>query len=632
MEKGIPFFKLAKGCRIALYGCGNNGLMCYKQLIGSGFCRLSVWVDRNCVDKILDGEEIKPVSELAAVVFDYVLITIIDDSISEQVRNSLLGIGIEKSKIITMHDKAKPIMMKCLNNRESLQNYLDDNFRKMCMLARRANEYYPEIEALLIESIHNKKNVFNTIKILLDLIRDDKQRFILLVLMYQYGYFDKQCMEIFMKYMSNSNWFDDTYFDFIIDSTVMIFLHPDYMYKDFFRDRKILQKKVCEYYKLNDIENNLIPVEKNIAIVTSIYVPDRSKEAVSVLVRKIAMELVDLGYNVKIFVLGNNIGSDIENVFLTNRVTSKSYKRTSDELTAAKGIQMGEQLNTNLTERLQSRVKSIIEYRPYFILDMADERFPEAHALIRYFPIINIPMRVNSYSSEADLYISIDKNRVKKENSLYHTMPLERVREVLLSYLDQKEEAGIPYRREEYGIQKEDFVMVTVGRKISLEIDDEFAESVCQMLKRKSNIKWILVGDPVKSTNSLFNQFLKDKRIINWGYEPHLENLYRMCDIYLNPNRSGAGVSIRRAMLIGLPIAITDYPSDALPCMPLECIVHGNYKELMEYVVKLYENRELYQSVSKKTLDRIKLFTSKSDAEKVLEICKEAVMMREKNK
>lgn len=631
MEKGIPFFKIEKGSRIALYGCGNNGLACYEQLIKSGFCRLSIWVDRNYTDNLLDGEKIKSVSELETATYDYVLITVMNELIAKQIKNFLLNMGIQENKIITVHDKAKPVAVENFNNKELILQYINDSFRKKCKLAKRSNEYYPEIEAALIGNIHDKDHVFNSLKALLNLIIDHKARFVLLVLMYKYGYFDKYCMEIFMKCMCSDEWIDDTYFDFVIDSTVMLFLHPDYIYEDFFVDRKMLQKKVCDYYKLGEIENNLLPIEKNIAIVTSIYLPDRSKEAVSVFVRKIAMEYVDLGYNVKIFVLRYNIGSELKHVFLMHTMALKSYTPTADKLTTAKKIQIGEQLNANLAERLQDIVKSIMDYRPCFILDMADERFPEAYALIRHFPIINLPMRVNSYSSEADLYISIDQNRVKKDNLVYHTMPTEYVRGVLLSYIDQKEE-GVPYERERHGIQKEDFVMVTVGRNLLFEIDDEMITSVCQLLNTKDNIKWILVGSPIESANSLFNQLLLEKRIINWGFEKYLENLYRMCNIYLNPNRGGGGVSIRRAMMVGLPIAITDYPSDVLTCMPPECIVHGSYKELMRYVVQLCENQGLYQRVSKKTLDHINLITSKSDAEKVLEICNEAVRMRKINK
>lgn len=624
MNIGIPFFRIRKDSRVALYGCGNSGIICYKQLIKSGYCSLAVIVDTNYADKVFEGEEVKPVSELETVKYDYVLITIIDDYISQRVKNILIKRGILEDKIVTMQDRIKPPAVECLKNKGYLQEYLADHFKEMYGFAKRAGEYYQELEALLIENIEEKSCVFNYLKMLLSVLKDDEKKFILLVLMYQYDYFDKQCMELFMKCMNDSEWYDDTYYEFIIDSTVMIFVHPDYIYDNFFIDRKKLQKKICEYYNLYHIKNMSKSEKRKVAIVSSIYSPDRAVEAVSVLVRKYAMEFTDWGYDVKIFVLRHNIPCDLEKAFLVPDIPLGSPAKTTDELTKAMNIQIGEQLSTDLTERIQNTVKSIMNYQPSFILDMADERFPEAFALVQHFPIINLPIRGNAYSSEADIYLFLDRNRVKEDNYSYRAIPMERVYEVMISYLDQRE-TGIPYNRREYGLREEDFVMVTVGVRLQLEIDDEMIKNVCRLLSEKKNIKWILVGDNVESEDPLFNRFMAEKRIINWGREKRLEDLYQMCDIYLNPNRRGGGVSIRRAMCLGLPIAMTDFPSDALPCMPPAYIVHGDYRNLMEYVARLCENQDLYQRVSKATLRRMELFTAKSDVEKILEIYKEQI-------
>lgn len=619
MSKSIPFFRIEKNSRVALYGCGSNGIMCYKQLIKSGYCKLAVFVDVNYADKVLEGEEIKPISELETVEYDYVFITIIDEDTSRQVKRNLMDNGVSEDKIVTMHDRIKPFSTEYLENKEMIQEYLVDSFKRMYGFAKGAGEYYQELEALLFENIEEKSYIFNCLKALLNVLKDDEKKFILLVLMYQYDYFDKWCMELFMKWINNSKWYDDTYYEYIINSTVMIFLHPEYIYDNFFIDRRKSQRKICEYYNLYHIENNLKPEKRKVAIVSSIYSPDCTGEAVSVLVRKYAIEFADFGYDVKIFILRQNIACDLKNVFLMSKRPLDSAVKTTDELMGARNIQIGEQLSVNLTERIQNTVKSIMNYQPSFILDMADERFPEAFALIRHFPIINLPMRGNAYSSEADIYLFIDRNRVKKDNDLYRVMPIERVRETMISYLNQGEKS-IPYKRKEYGLQEEDFVMVTVGGRLHLEIDDAIIKSVCQLFSEKKNFKWILVGDHVENENSLFNHFLAEKRIINWGHEKCLESLYQMCDVYLNPNRGGGGVSIRRAMCLGMPVAMTDFPSDALPCMPAACIVHGDYRNLMEYVVQLCENQELYQKVSEETLKQIRLYTDKSDVEKILEI------------
>ncbi len=623
MENGIPFFKIKKGSRIALYGCGKSGTACYRQLVKSGYCNLAVIVDQNHAGRVLEGNAVKPVSGLETADYDCILITIMDEKISQQVKKSFLAEGIPERKILTMHDRPKALAMEFVENQEYMQKYLTDSFGKMRPFAKRPVEYYQELAACLSLDYHEKKHVLKCLKTLLSGLKEDEIKFILLVLMYQYGYFDKQCMESFMKCMGNAKWHDDTYYGFIIDSTVMVFVHPDYIYNDFFIDRKILQKKICAYYKLYAMENVQNTEKKRIAIITSIYTPENTTDAVSVLVRKYAMDFADFGYDVKIFVVRLDVDIDFQKVFLIHRMPNGICTKSTDGLTTAKKISICESLNTDVTTRLQATLKNIMEYRPSFLLDMADERFPEAYALIRHFPIFNLPMRGNAYSSEADIYLSIDADRVKKDNSLYHAVPQEDVREIPLSYLGQKETTVLQYNREEYGLKKEDFIMVTVGGRLSLEIDDKMIKCVCRLLTEKKNIKWILVGDRVKCEDRLFRCFLDEGRIIHWGYENCLEKLYGMCDLYLNPYRSGGGVSIRRAMWLGLPIVMSDFPSDALPCMPTDYVIHGGYGELMEYAARLSEDRELCQKVSEKTLEKIRTFTSKSDVEKILEVYEE---------
>ena len=167
--------------------------------------------------------------------------------------------------------------------------------------------------------------------------------------------------------------------------------------------------------------------------------------------------------------------------------------------------------------------------------------------------------------------------------------------------------------------------MVTVGSGLHYQIDGELIENICGLLNKKERIKWLLVGDQIESNNCLFNFFVNQKRIILWGYEENLENLYQICDLYLNPNRIGGGVSIRLAMKQGLPIAMTDFPSDACSRMNPDHIVHGGYDKLMEYIVQLCDDPVLYKKISQETRQMMANFSPKKDAEKVLAVCREAM-------
>lgn len=634
MDKCIPFFKIKKNSDIVLYGAGNNCIICYEQLIKSSYCNLVDIVDKKPDGKVIDGVVVKQLKEIFEKSYDYILITILNEEIAHQAKAELIAQGIPKDIIFTLCDKAAPMLAEYICNTEYMTEFLGDNYENKLKYAKKPGEYYPELEALLIQNNENKEAIFINLRTLSGKLKNDNPKFILLNLMYRYEYFDKECMKQFMECMKFTEWNDDTYYGFAIDTTIMVLFHPEYLYNDFFRDRKKIYKKICEYYGLCNIEKDIQYniVNKKIAMVVRRYTPDMITDAPSIIARNYALEFAGLGCEVKIFVLCSEVNDEYDNISLQKNYYVEKFDSCtiySDSLLEEKGIEIEAADSKNTRLRLRNTVTEIIEYQPAFILDMSDECFPEAYSLIRYFPIINFPMRGNSYSSAADLYMFGDIDKVIKDNAIYGTMPPEKLRKVLLANLCTHSNNTTTYTRDNFGFDKDDFVIVTVGSRLHLEIDDELIENVCELLTEENLFKWILVGSNVESNNPNFNKFIREKRIIQWGYEKNLEELYSICDIYLNPIRTGGGVSIRLAMKCGIPIAMLDSYSDAKSRMRPEHIVNGGYRELMQYIQKLYNDRDLYNEVSVQTRKVMDDLLSESDGYKVLKICEEAVLSRQ---
>ena len=61
--------------------------------------------------------------------------------------------------------------------------------------------------------------------------------------MYNCKNFDENCMKLYMSCLMAAVWKDDTLYGLVIDTTIMVFYYPQYIYKDFFIDRKKLQNK-----------------------------------------------------------------------------------------------------------------------------------------------------------------------------------------------------------------------------------------------------------------------------------------------------------------------------------------------------------------------------------------------------
>ena len=155
------------------------------------------------------------------------------------------------------------------------------------------------------------------------------------------------------------------------------------------------------------------------------------------------------------------------------------------------------------------------------------------------------------------------------------------------------------YRREDYGIAEDAFIITTVGERLKNELTIEFVDCVCGFLIENPETVWILVGEKIGNyAKENYHELFENRQIMEWGYEKNLLSFYALCDIYWNPARMGAGGSIAGAMRCGLPIVTTDFPSDILPRIGRENVICGGYTECRTYVEKLFFDSALYKEKS----------------------------------
>lgn len=113
---------------------------------------------------------------------------------------------------------------------------------------------------------------------------------------------------------------------------------------------------------------------------------------------------------------------------------------------------------------------------------------------------------------------------------------------------------GLVYNREKFNLKKEDFVMVTVGVRLRQELQNEYLKSICEYIKENKNIKWYLVGErEIPFIEENYKELIKNK-IFFINYESNLLEFYKLCDVYINPPRTGGGYSMGEAMINGVPV------------------------------------------------------------------------------
>lgn len=108
MKKRFPFDKIKQNSRIIIYGAGVAGRRCYSQAVsGLHYCDCLYFVDKRSAEIKKDSISVYGMDTLYAQPtsdYDYVLVAIDDDAISEDVRYELISGGIASEKIVLQED------------------------------------------------------------------------------------------------------------------------------------------------------------------------------------------------------------------------------------------------------------------------------------------------------------------------------------------------------------------------------------------------------------------------------------------------------------------------------------------------------------------------------------------------
>lgn len=324
-------------------------------------------------------------------------------------------------------------------------------------------------------------------------------------------------------------------------------------------------------------------------------------------------------YSVEIFVEDNLYCNNKLGIlpYLYTSAISKSMQEEHNNYLNEESIQINyANVSLNKKDRTIDLAKKVVEFNPDTILTNSDISLINRIFYNKY-PIVYMSMGGDYFSNLADAYLCISREKVLEENYKHDLLDVENVHEFKygLEFLDAKKVVN----KSDYGIEKYDFVMVTVGNRLDAELDEEFIDKVAKFMSSNINTKWLIVGPKTieyieeKYTKLLNNQILKIK------YEDDLPALYKICDVYLSPRRKGGGISIAMAMNEGLPIIITKDSTDGVSYVGKDYAVN-DMNEYIVYLDKLMKEDDYMQAVSKEMVQRIRKYNMRSSIEKIMNI------------
>lgn len=598
----FPFDKVSKNDKIVIYGAGNVARDYYIQIKNLEYCKILFPVDRNYKNISFFDYEVKGLDSLQSNEYDKVVIAVFDKNTTDKIVCDLKKIGVSEEKIvrgvceIEKHTQysLKDIIENSSNIRKVADEFIlraDGNISFFKPILTDINNYNFNEDVLpkIKEYIRTNNSVIHNV--------------IILRALFDTALFDKEMCSLYMRYIRQ---IDNIELKYLLATEIsfLLFRRPQDLYDNYYIDRREILKDICKSLNLKignvkDRANN----KKKIAIMTrTLYGETCSVTKMVILYANI---LNSAGYEVTIFPNDFYIKNDLpikpQVMPIGKSRIYKEYHRANLDNNINIKYADDNTETEQLSDRMQKLLDSVTEYNPDCIIDMSDETNVLSYILYKHFPILYIPMRGYASSMFFHKFIAKDKGIAIKENLIYNSIPEQKLLDILIAVDYPKAKRKI--NRSEFGLKNDDFVMVTVGNRLEYEFSDEFADKICKLINNTDTLKWIIVG-VTKEKLKKYKTIIDNPKVILLDYEKDLMALYEICDIYVNPERTGGGTSILWAMKMGLPIALTNrvYSDISKWVAPFK---NNTIQDMCDYILSLKNNKTKYEKISKQSIARI---------------------------
>ncbi len=188
---------------------------------------------------------------------------------------------------------------------------------------------------------------------------------------------------------------------------------------------------------------------------------------------------------------------------------------------------------------------------------------------------------------------------------------------------DAKETARL---RRKYGLNKDDFVILSVGRVASEKSFDFLIKSQVNIIKKNKKCKLLIIGDgpDMDTFKALAQKCGVDKNVIFTGKVPHeiIGKYYQLGDVFATASHTETqGLTPLEAMAASIPVvALDDEAFRDVVLDGLNGISFHTPKEYEDAIIKLMTDHKLYDKMSRQARINAEAHSSKYYAEKVLDV------------
>jgi glycosyltransferase EpsD len=219
-------------------------------------------------------------------------------------------------------------------------------------------------------------------------------------------------------------------------------------------------------------------------------------------------------------------------------------------------------------------------------------------------------------------YKNAQKLKLKKPNSVFF---VNGVGINLNKFMSQTESTKTKLR-DEYGYDKNDFIIIYVG-ELSYRKNQPLLIKTIKLLKERiSNIKLLLIGSGPLENNykELVKELNLEDEIEFLGFRSDIPNLMTLSDVAASSSRQeGLPVNVMEAMATGLPLVVTDSRGnrDLVNNEVNGYIINGfNEEDFADAIEKIYKSKETKKNFGASSLNLIETYSQENAIKDLIEI------------
>lgn len=259
------------------------------------------------------------------------------------------------------------------------------------------------------------------------------------------------------------------------------------------------------------------------------------------------------------------------------------------------------QFDNNMPNQANSQefIHFVRQYAPYCIINIGSESLL-TDACSKIVPVLDVNTVPSGIARTKATMQVVGKKVTKQDNDLLQYIGKSIADVIEGRFTSSLKPQKCHFTREQLGIPSDTFALAVVGVRLTDEADDTFIRMLQPVLQAGGYL--VIIGKMDTYERMCKEYDWLRNHSVNLGLQEDVLAALEVCDLYVNPKRTGGGTSVIEAMHQGLPAVSLPMGDVALGAGEAFCV--STYDEMAKQIVRYMQDAEFYRRQSEAARNR----------------------------